>query len=152
MKGKRFFPLALLLALALALAQDGKTLYGQYCAACHGAEAQGIPGAIPPLAGNPRAQDEAYVVKVVREGLSGPLEVNGVTYSGVMPPMPQVSEAEAQAIAQYLKGLSGAQAEAPAPAPQVQGDPALGRALYLGQKPLQNGGAPCQACHTVAGV
>ena len=102
MKGKRFFPLALLLALALALAQDGKTLYGQYCAACHGAEAQGIPGAIPPLAGNPRAQDEAYVVKVVREGLSGPLEVNGVSYSGVMPPMPQVSEAEAQAIAQYL--------------------------------------------------
>ena len=152
MKGTRFVPLALFLALFPAFAQEGKALYGQYCASCHGAEAQGIPGAIPPLAGNPRAQDEAYVVKVVREGLSGPLEVNGVTYSGVMPPMPQVSEAEAQAIAQYLKGLSGTQAEAPAPAPQVQGDPALGRALYLGQKPLQNGGAPCQACHTVAGV
>lgn len=66
--------------------------------------------------------------------------------------MPHVSEAQARAIAQYLKGLSGAQAEAPAPAPQVQGDPALGRALYLGQKAFQNGGAPCQACHTVAGV
>ncbi|MFN4231615.1 c-type cytochrome [Thermus sp.] len=152
MKGKRFFPLALLLALSLALAQDGKALYGQHCAACHGAEGQGVPGAIPPLAGNPKVQDEAYVAKVVREGLSGPLEVNGVAYSGVMPPLPQVSEAEARAIAQYLKGLAGAQAEAQAPAPQVQGDPALGRALYLGQEALQNGGAPCQACHTVAGV
>jgi len=133
MKGKRFFPLALFLALSPAFAQEGKALYGQYCASCHGAEAQGIPGAIPPLAGNPRVQDEAYVVKVVREGLSGPLEVGGVTYSGVMPPMPQVSEAQARAIAQHLKGLSGTQAGAKAPAPQVQGDPALVRALYLGQ-------------------
>ncbi|WP_018112076.1 c-type cytochrome [Thermus igniterrae] len=152
MKGVRLYPLALAFLLGLALAQDGKALYGQHCAACHGAEGQGIPGAIPPLAGNPRVADEAYVVKVVREGLSGPLEVKGVAYSGVMPPMPQVAEADARAIAQYLKGLSGASAQPPAPAPQVQGDPALGRALYLGQKALQNGGAPCQACHTVAGV
>jgi ubiquinol-cytochrome c reductase cytochrome c subunit len=64
MKGTRLVPLALGLLLGLALAQDGKALYKQYC----------------------------------------------------------------------------------------EGDPALGRALYLGQKPLQNGGAPCQACHTVAGV
>ncbi|WP_243026627.1 c-type cytochrome [Thermus albus] len=152
MTGKSFYPLALLLLFSWALAQDGKALYGQHCAACHGPEAKGIPGAIPPLAGNPRVQDEAYVLKVVREGLSGPLEVGGMSYSGVMPPMSQVSEAQARAIAQYLKGLSGAQAEARAPAPQVQGDPALGRALYLGERPLQNGGAPCQACHTVAGV
>ncbi|BCZ88085.1 hypothetical protein TthTF19_22640 (plasmid) [Thermus thermophilus] len=148
---RRLLPLALAFLLGLSLAQDGKALYGTHCASCHGAEGQGIPGAIPPLAGNPRVQDEAYVVKAVREGLSGPLEVGGVTYNGVMPPLPQVSEAEARAIAQYLKGLGGAPAQA-APAPQVQGDPALGRALYLGQKALKNGGAPCQACHTVAGV
>jgi ubiquinol-cytochrome c reductase cytochrome c subunit len=151
MKGTRLVPLALGLLLGLALAQDGKALYGQYCAACHGPEGQGIPGAIPPLVGNPRIQDEAYVIRVTREGISGPLEVGGVTYTGVMPPMPQVSEAEARAIAAYLKGLSGGGQEAPA-TPRTQGDPALGRALYLGQKPLQNGGAPCQACHTVAGV
>jgi ubiquinol-cytochrome c reductase cytochrome c subunit len=151
MKGTRLVPLALGLLLGLALAQDGKALYKQYCAACHGPEGQGIPGAIPPLVGNPRIQDEAYVIRVTREGISGPLEVGGVTYTGVMPPMPQVSEAEARAIAAYLKGLSGGGQEAPA-TPRTQGDPALGRALYLGQKPLQNGGAPCQACHTVAGV
>lgn len=152
MKGARLVPLVLVLVLVPALAQDGKALYGGYCAACHGAEGQGIPGAIPPLAGNPRVQDEAYVVKAVREGISGPLEVNGVRYEGVMPPMPQVSEAEARAIAQYLKGLSGVQGQAPAPSPGVQGDPALGKALFLGQKALQAGGAPCQSCHTVAGV
>ncbi|WP_448566747.1 c-type cytochrome [Thermus sp.] len=151
MKGAKLIPLALALLLGLALAQDGKALYGQRCAACHGSEAQGVPGAIPPLAGNPRGQDEAHVLKVIKEGISGPLEVAGTTYNGVMPPMPQVTEAEARAIAAYLKGLSGGSQEAQA-VPQVQGDPALGRALYLGQRPLQNGGAPCQACHTVAGV
>jgi ubiquinol-cytochrome c reductase cytochrome c subunit len=151
MKGARLVPLALGLLLGLALAQDGKALYGQHCAACHGPQAQGVPGAIPPLAGNPRVQDEAHVLKVIKEGISGPLEVGGTTYNGVMPPMPQVSEAEARAIALYLKGLSGGSQEAQA-VPQMQGDPALGRALYLGQRSLQNGGAPCQACHTVAKV
>jgi ubiquinol-cytochrome c reductase cytochrome c subunit len=151
MKGARLVPLALGLLLGLALAQDGKALYGQHCAACHGPQAQGVPGAIPPLAGNPRVQDEAHVLKVIKEGSSGPLEVGGTTYNGVMPPMPQVSEAEARAIALYLKSLSGGSQEVQA-VPQVQGDPALGRALYLGQRSLQNGGAPCQACHTVAKV
>jgi len=91
MKGAKLIPLALALLLGLALAQDGKALYGQRCAACHGSEAQGVPGAIPPLAGNPRAQDEAHVLKVIKEGISGPLEVAGTTYNGVMPPMPQVT-------------------------------------------------------------
>ncbi|BBL83403.1 hypothetical protein TthAA229_21520 (plasmid) [Thermus thermophilus] len=75
---RRLLPLALAFLLGLSLAQDGKALYGTHCASCHGAEGQGIPGAIPPLAGNPRVQDEAYVVKAVREGLSGPLEVGGL--------------------------------------------------------------------------
>jgi mono/diheme cytochrome c family protein len=151
MKGARLVPLALGLLLGLALAQDGKALYGQHCAACHGPQAQGVPGAIPPLAGNPRVKDEAHVLKVIKEGIYGPLEVGGTTYNGVMPPTPQVSEAEARAIALYLKSLSGGSQEAQA-VPQVQGDPALGRTLYLGQRSLQNGGAPCQACHTVAKV
>lgn len=31
-------------------------------------------------------------------------------------------------------------------------DPVLGRALFLGQEPLRNGGLACAACHAVAGV
>ncbi len=151
MTGKRMLSLALALLLGWTLAQEGKALYERHCAACHGPEGQGVPGAIPPLAGNPRASDEAYVLKVVREGLSGPLEVGGTTYNGVMPPMPQVPEAAVRAIVQYLRGLGAAPAGTASP-PQAPGDAALGRALYLGQKALQNGGAPCQACHTVAGV
>ncbi len=137
--------------LGLAVAADGAQLYSQNCAGCHGANGQGIPGAFPPLVDNPRMQDEAYVVKVIREGLSGPLEVGGQTYNSVMPPMPQISEADAKAVAAYVKGLGGSKTATPAPAPTVSTDPALaakGQALFLGQQPFQNGGAPCMACHT----
>jgi ubiquinol-cytochrome c reductase cytochrome c subunit len=145
--------------LGLALAQDGKSLYQTNCAGCHGAEAQGIPGAFPPLANNPRMADEAYVVKVIRQGLSGPLEVAGQTYNGAMPAMAQVSEADAKAIAAYLKGLGAASAAGaspsqstptPQPQPTRAAAPELaveGRAFFTGQRAFANGGAPCMACH-----
>ncbi|TBH20069.1 c-type cytochrome [Thermus thermamylovorans] len=142
MKGRRFLSLALAFALGLALAQ-GEALYGQYCAACHGAQGQGIPGAIPGLLDHPSLADEARFLRAVRQGI------------GAMPPLPHVAEAQAREILAYLRGLSGAPAEAPAPPPPAlaaEGDAELGRALFLGQRRFQNGGAPCQACHTVAGL
>lgn len=151
--------------LGLAWAADGQQLYQQNCAGCHGQTAQGVPGAFPPLAKNPRVADEVYVLKVIREGLKGPLEVNGQQFNGAMPPIGQVSDADAKAIAAYLKGLAGgtAQAEpaapAPAPAPQPATAPApdaaqaaLGRAFFTGQKAFANGGAPCMACHTAGNL
>ncbi len=147
--------------LGLAVAADGAQLYGQSCAGCHGANGQGIPGAFPPLVDNPRMQDETYVVKVIREGLSGPLEVGGQTYNGVMPPMPQISEADAKAIAVYVRALgqsktaTSAPSTNPAPTPKAPSDPALaakGKALFLGQEQFKNGGAPCMACHTAGNL
>ncbi|MBO1436397.1 c-type cytochrome [Meiothermus sp. CFH 77666] len=139
--------------LGLAIAADGGQLYSQNCAGCHGASGQGIPGVFPPLAGNPRVQDEAYVVKAIRQGISGPLEVNGQAYNGAMPAMPQISEADARAIAAYTRELGRAPTATPAsPEPATTpADPALaarGKALFLGQTRFQNGGAPCMACHT----
>lgn len=143
--------------LGLAMAADGQELYRQTCAACHGTVGQGLPGVFIPLANNPRVQDEAYVVKVIREGISGPLEVFGRTYHGVMPALPHITEADAKAIAAYVRGLGEAPAEVPQPpvtpepTPVAPADPALaatGRALFLGQQRFANGGAPCMACHT----
>lgn len=137
----------------LALAADGQQLYSQNCAGCHGAAAQGVSGAFPALAGNPRAQDEAYVLKVIKQGLSGPLEVGGEKFNGAMPPMAQLSDADAKAIAAYLKSLGGTSAQPTATAsPLPAGDPARGKALFLGQQHFSNGGAPCMACHTAGNL
>lgn len=150
----------LMAGLGLVWAVDGLQLYQQHCAGCHGQTAQGVPGVFPPLAGNPRVQDEAYVLKVIREGLSGPLEVDGQKFNGSMPAMPQVSDADAKQIAAYLKGLGGtAPAQATTPTPQPQPTQAAspqmaaqGKALFLGQARFQNGGAPCIACHTAGSI
>src|SRR3546814_8369317 len=53
---------------------DGKTVWQQNCAACHGAKGARQPGYFPPLAGNPDLfTDQAFPVLVVLNGISGPL-------------------------------------------------------------------------------
>jgi mono/diheme cytochrome c family protein len=47
-------------------------------------------------------------------------------------------------------GASAAAADAPAGA-SPRGDPRAGEALYVGARGLENHGAPCLACHGVAG-
>jgi mono/diheme cytochrome c family protein len=59
------------------------------CAACHLADGSGVPGAFPPLAGRLgglTASDAGrdYLVMVVKSGLMGAMEVDGVPYQGVM--------------------------------------------------------------------
>lgn len=132
--------------MGLALAADGAALFGQHCAACHGIAGQGIPGFTPPLLDNPRVQDEDHVLEVIRAGFTGT--------TATMPPQPQIGQADARAIAAYLRVMAGVEAPPiaqPEPAPAVPADPALaakGRALFIGQQRLERGGAPCMACHT----
>lgn len=78
---------------------DGKALYAANCAACHKDNGEGIPGAFPPLAGsewtNGPAQEQ---IKVVLNGLSGPIKVKGVSYNGVMAPFKHLSDEDIAAI------------------------------------------------------
>ncbi len=143
--------LALSAAGAAAAGADGAAVYAQQCAACHQATGEGVPGVFPPLKDNPRLVDRAYLTRVIREGLSGPIEVNGQTYNGAMPPFPNLSEAELEALVAYLQ--AGLEAAPAAPAPSLpKGDAARGRALFLGSARFANGGAACVACHTAGQV
>ncbi len=64
----------------------GKNIYVQNCAACHQLDGRGIPGAFPPLAKSDWLnKDTKTVVNVVKNGLSGPITVNGDPYNSVMP-------------------------------------------------------------------
>src|SRR5690606_38125454 len=59
-----------------------------HCAACHQPTGKGMPGVLPPLAGNKRfLEDRARTLDVVINGLSGELEVDGVKYNTALPPM-----------------------------------------------------------------
>jgi nitrite reductase (NO-forming)/hydroxylamine reductase len=72
---------------------SSEAAYQANCAACHQASGQGMSGAFPPLAGNERVTGDAErVISIVLNGLNESLEVDGVSYSGVMPPMQHMSD------------------------------------------------------------
>jgi nitrite reductase (NO-forming) len=66
--------------------EAGGRLYAQNCAACHQVNGQGIEGAFPPIAASDYLlEDVDRAIGVITNGLSVPIEVNGVAYNGVMP-------------------------------------------------------------------
>ena len=68
--------------------QRGQELYVRNCFACHQLDGAGVPGTFPPLAKSDYLlADVERSIKVVCEGLTGDLVVNGQKYSGVMPPV-----------------------------------------------------------------
>lgn len=84
------------------LAARGEEVYAASCTSCHQGEGQGVPGAFPPLAGNPNLADAAHVIDVIQNGMQGELEVAGVTYNGVMTPANLPAE-DVAAVATYIR-------------------------------------------------
>jgi glucose/arabinose dehydrogenase len=66
----------------------GQELYVRNCFACHQLDGAGVPGTFPPLAKSDYLlADVERAIRVVCEGLTGDVVVNGREYSGVMPPV-----------------------------------------------------------------
>jgi mono/diheme cytochrome c family protein len=69
-----------------ASASDGGAVYVANCSSCHQADGEGVPGAFPPLAGNPTVTgNPVAVITIVKNGLEGRVVVKGQAYSGIMP-------------------------------------------------------------------
>jgi mono/diheme cytochrome c family protein len=73
-------------ALLLAEEQRGAKIYIEKCALCHQPNGIGVPPIYPPLDGSEWLTGKReQVIKVLCEGLSGPIEVAGQRYDNVMP-------------------------------------------------------------------
>ena len=73
--------------------ESGRNRYLALCVACHQANGQGLPGLAPALVKSEWVQGpSARPVRIVLNGLQGPVPVNGSTFSGplVMPPQKDV--------------------------------------------------------------
>jgi len=109
----RFFPILCALS-PLASAQDGGQLYGLYCAACHADDGLGATGGtFPPLAGSPWvAGGPELGIKIILNGLNGPIDVLGKSYNLEMPPQGAVlSDEQIAAILTYVRSSWGNSAE-----------------------------------------
>ncbi len=131
---------------------DGEAVYRQKCSSCHGSIGTGAPGLFPPLNGNPNVADSDYVAGVIRNGLSGEIEVLGQTYNGQMPAFANLSDDEIAAVTAFMQtGFPDASVTTTMPplaiAPIAEGA-LLGREIFVGQGALEAGGPACAACHT----
>jgi nitrite reductase (NO-forming) len=95
------------LASALGREQQiakGQALYSTTCASCHQATGQGLAGAIPPLARSDflAKNENKRVIRVVLNGLSGPVRVNGSTFDSAMPPLGHLSDDDVANILSYV--------------------------------------------------
>ncbi|GHC06209.1 c-type cytochrome [Cerasicoccus arenae] len=66
--------------------KTGERLFMNNCKACHQENGAGVPGSYPPLAGSSWVVgDDHRIVKILLNGLSGPIDVEGSSYDGAMP-------------------------------------------------------------------
>jgi len=79
-----------------ALMEKGKAIYEANCAACHGANGQGIPPVMPALAGNANLKDAAMILNVVKNG-RGAMPAVGAGFT----------EEELEAVATYIRNSFG---------------------------------------------
>lgn len=93
-------------------AVNGQKLYATHCQNCHGAKGEGLGMLYPPLT------DTAYLQKnreklacIVKEGLSGPIEVNGIIYEGDMPGIPELNDVDIAYILTYITTTFGSSTE-----------------------------------------
>ena len=64
----------------------GRDLYMKACIECHQADGRGVPQTFPPLAGSEWVKgNRDTMLRIMLGGLSGPIEVNGQKFNGVMP-------------------------------------------------------------------
>jgi mono/diheme cytochrome c family protein len=146
-----------------ASAERGKALFQERCAACH-TVGKG-PAVGPDLAGVTRKRDRAWLLRMITA--PGTLLDSGdpvaqkllQEFRRLRMPTLGISQQDADAILAYLAKGSEAEATGASVSPTASsgtpgptGDPELGRSLFSGTTRLRNGGAPCLACHAIAGL
>ena len=71
----------------------GAEVYNNFCASCHLSNGQGIPNAFPPLnKSNWLTEKRKETIRAVKNGVKGPIEVNGVKYDNLMPDLGLTNE------------------------------------------------------------
>jgi len=157
-------------------AANGEAIFKAKCASCHTIGGGKLVG--PDLKGVTTRRDLAWLTrwlkepdKVLAEG--DPIAAQLLTESNNVPmPNMGLSDADVADLIAYFQSIDdtapapAATESAPAaPAPAsaeplggtdlvvaLNGDPDYGQKLFTGEVPLQNGGTPCIACHSVEGV
>jgi len=87
--------------------ERGALVYNDLCITCHMANGKGVPKAFPPLANSDYLkQNQKESIIGVKNGMSGEMVVNGITYNSVMAPL-GLSDDEVADVMNYINNSWG---------------------------------------------
>ncbi len=87
---------------------EGEKGYASYCQSCHQPDGSGMAGVFPPLAQSDYLlADKGRAIRIVLEGKSGPIEVNGQKYDAVMPHLVYLSDDQVADVLSYVLNAWG---------------------------------------------
>jgi mono/diheme cytochrome c family protein len=93
----------------------GQTIFQKICAACHQQDAAGKEGLAPPLAGSEwvKAPSGERLVRIVLNGLNGPVQVQGKTWNLAMPPLREnLDDEQIAVVLNYIRSQWGGEGAA----------------------------------------
>ncbi|MEI9897464.1 MAG: c-type cytochrome [Chthoniobacter sp.] len=87
-----------------ALYEKGKTIYSTICIACHQPTGLGMAGLAPPLVNSEWVLgDPDKIIRIVTQGLSGPIDVAGNKWQLEMPGLPIFDDEQVAGILTYIR-------------------------------------------------
>jgi mono/diheme cytochrome c family protein len=81
---------------------QGKKSYEKHCANCHGAKGEGLQLLIPPLNDAHWVNNDS-IICLIKNGLDGPIRVNGKDYNSRMPGNPKIENDEIANLVSYIR-------------------------------------------------
>ena len=85
----------------------GELVYNDMCVTCHLTDGKGVPRAFPPLANSDYLREnQDKSIQAVKNGMTGEIVVNGITYNSVMSPL-GLSDNEVADVVNYINNSWG---------------------------------------------
>lgn len=85
----------------------GKEVYLIHCQSCHMENGQGIEGVNPPVAKTTYLKDAKKNIKIILEGQTGEVVVNGKKYNAIMNPMNYLDDQQIADVLNYIRNSWG---------------------------------------------
>ena len=83
---------------------DGQLIYKKYCLTCHQADGGGVPRMNPPLIKTSYVLgDKARIIKIVLNGFSEQVDIDGDYYSNAMPAFDFLKDKEVADVLTYVR-------------------------------------------------
>jgi mono/diheme cytochrome c family protein len=99
--------------VSAATMEAGKAVYARSCVTCHIADGLGVPNMNPPIVKTPYILGpKPKLLSIVLGGFNEKVEINGDTYTNVMPAQDYLKDDEIAAVLTYVRNSFGNKATA----------------------------------------